>query len=416
MSSTSTHGCLSGSLVNQRLRQTKPSASLEAAQKARDLAAQGRRILSLATGEPDFPTPDHVKEAAYRAIAENKTTYPPVNGLPALRAAIAAKLRRENSVDYDPADIVVCNGVKQVIFNAMACSLEPGDEVVIPAPYWVSYTEIVRLNGGVPRILETSWETGFKPTPEALEAAITPRTRWLMLNNPNNPTGAVLDEGDLRALAAVLERHPHVHVLSDDIYEHIRYDQRPYFTLAQVGGDLRKRILTVNGLSKSYNMTGWRVGYAAGPRDLVAAMRTLQGQTTGGVMQPAQWAGIAALEGSRAFMDANVATFRERRDKAVAWINAIPGLECRAPEGAFYLFVRCAGLIDRVTPSGQVIASDADLAAYLVDEAGVVTVPGAAFGASPYFRLSYACSTEHLQDACEAMAIALGKLTAKETA
>lgn len=416
MSSNSPTGCLSSSIVNRRLRESQPSASLEAAQKARDLAAQGRRILSLATGEPDFPTPDHVKEAAYRAIAENKTTYPPVNGLPSLRQAIADKLKRENGLTYDPADIVVCNGVKQVIFNAMACSLEPGDEVLIPAPYWVSYTDIARLNGGVPRILETSWESGFKPTPEALEAAITPRTRWLLLNNPNNPTGAVLDERDLRALAAVLERHPQVYVLSDDIYEHIRYDGRPYFTLAQVGGDLKQRVLTVNGLSKSYNMTGWRVGYAAGPSDLIAAMRKFQGQTTGGVMQPAQWASVVALEGSRDFMEANVATFRERRDKAVAWINAIPGLECRAPEGAFYLFVRCGALLGRVTPAGRVISSDADLVAYLVDEAGVVTVPGAAFGASPYFRLSYACSTEHLHQACEAMAVAVGKLSVKDPA
>lgn len=396
--------------VNKKLRATRPSASLEAAQLARDLRARGRNVISLATGEPDFPTPDHICRALSDAVAAGHSGYPPVQGVPALREAICGKFRADNGLDYDPAEVIVANGVKQILFNAMAVSLEPGQDVLIPTPAWVSYSEMVRLNGGVPVEIPCRWEDRFRLLPEALEAAITERTCWLILNNPCNPTGAVMSEAEIRAIAEVLERHPHVFVLSDDIYEHIRYDTAPYFTIAQVSAAMKARTLTANGVSKAWCMTGWRVGFAAGPKPLIDAMRTYQGQTTGGVMHPAQYGALAALEGPRDFMDANLAAFRARRDLGVALINGTEGLSCHVPEGAFYLFVNCAELIGRRTPGGEVIATDADLTRYFVEAAEVVCVPGAAFGMSPFFRVSFACDAAVLEEACLKLRGAVEKL------
>ncbi|MCE8440118.1 pyridoxal phosphate-dependent aminotransferase [Rhodovulum sulfidophilum] len=401
--------------VSRRMRDTKPSASLEAAQLARDLRGQGRRVISLATGEPDFPTPDHIKAACVTALAENRTGYPPVQGIPALREAICQKFHLDNDLDYRASEVIVANGVKQIIFNALAASLEPGQEVLIPAPGWVSYSEMARLNGGVPVWLETRWDDNFRLRPEALEAAITENTRWLILNNPCNPTGTILTEAEIRALAEVLERHPQVMVLSDDIYEHLRYGSAPYFTIAQTSEAMKARTLTANGVSKAWCMTGWRVGFAAGPQALIDAMRTYQGQTTGGVMHPAQFGALAALTGSRCFMGPNLEAFRARRALGVQLINETEGLSCHAPDGAFYLFVNCAPLIGATRPDGGTIASDADLTRYFVEEAEVVCVPGAAFGLSPFFRISFACGIEVLEEACLKLRAAVARLTpAKE--
>lgn len=397
--------------VNSLLRAAKPSASLEAAQLARDMRAAGRKVISLATGEPDFPTPAHINRALVEALEAGRTGYPPLAGVPALREAICDKFRRDNDLDYAPDQVIVANGVKQIIFNALAASLEPGQEVLIPTPGWVSYAEMARLNGGVPVEAPTRWEEGFRLRPETLEGLITDRTRWLILNNPSNPTGVVLTEAEIRALAEVLERHPRVLVLSDDIYEHIRYGDAPYFTIARVSEAMKARTLTANGVSKAWCMTGWRVGFAAGPQALINAMRVYQGQATGGVMHPAQYGAIAALTGPRDFMDANLAEFRRRRDLGVRLVNEIRGLRCLAPDGAFYLFVECSGLMGARTPSGAVIENDADLTRYFVEEAEVVCVPGAAFGMSSFFRISFACAIEVLEEACLKLRAAVDKLS-----
>lgn len=402
--------------VNRKLRETEPSASLEAAQLARDLRTKGRPVISLATGEPDFPTPNHIKNALVEALAADYTGYPTVQGIPALREAIQEKFRKDNGLDYALNEILVGNGVKQIIFNAMAASLEPGDEVLMPAPGWVSYSEMVRLNGGAPVSLPCSFDKGFHLAPSTLEAAITDKTRWLILNNPSNPTGAVMREDEIRAIAAILERHPKILVLSDDIYEHIRYDGVPYFTIAQVSDEMKTRTLTCNGVSKAWCMTGWRIGFAGGPKPLIDAMRVYQSQTTGGVMHPAQYGAVAALRGERDFMAANLEEFRRRRDLAAERINAVPGLSCHAPEGAFYLFVECGALIGMRTPSGETVTDDAALTRYLVEEAEVVCVPGTAFGMSPFFRVSFASDTAVLDEACTRLAAAVAKLEpVKET-
>ena len=397
-------------IVNMKLQSTQPSASLEAAQLARDMRAKGHKVISLATGEPDFPTPQPIKQALIDALQANHTGYPPVQGIPALRKAICEKFKSDNNLDYDPAQVIVANGVKQIIFNALAVSLEPGQEVIIPTPGWVSYSEMVRLNDGVPVELPTSYEEHFCISPEALEAKITDKTRWLILNNPSNPTGAIMSEKALRAIADVLERHPHVYVLSDDIYEHIRYSDEGYFTIAQASDALYSRTLTANGVSKSWCMTGWRIGFAAGPKALIDAMRTYQGQTTGGVMHPAQYGAVEALSGPRDFMADNLAQFRRRRDLGTELINGTDGLSCHAPDGAFYLFVSCKELMGAKTPSGAVIASDSDLTRYFVEEAEVVCVPGAAFGMSPFFRISFACPIEDLEQAILKLRAAIAKL------
>ncbi len=396
--------------VNAKMRASQPSASLEAAQLARDLRAKGRHVISLATGEPEFPTPEHAKQALVDALGANHTGYPPVQGIPPLREAIRQKLRSDNGLDYQAAQVIVANGAKQIIFNALASSLEAGQEVLVPEPGWVSYAEMVRLNGGVPVGLATRYEEGFRLHPNVLDAKITDKTRWLILNNPSNPTGTVLTEDEIRMLAAVLEKYPQVLILSDDIYEHIRYDNAPYFTIAQTSEAIKARTLTVNGLSKSWNMTGWRIGFAAGPQPLIDAMRTFQGQTTGGVMHPAQYGALAALTGPRDFMAANLAAFRQRRDLAAALINDTEGLACHIPDGAFYLYVNCQDLMGARTRDGSVIATDTDLTRYFVQEAEVVCVPGAAFGLSPFFRLSFTCAPDLLETACLKLRSAVEKL------
>jgi len=398
------------SIVTNLVKQTRPPASLEAAQKARDMKAAGCDMLSLATGQPDFPTPDHIKEAAYAAIKSNKTRYPPVQGIPELRQAICSKFREDNHLLYDPEQVIVSAGAKQVIFNALASSLDPGDEVLIPAPFWVSYPEMVRLNGGIPKIISTSKGNSFKLSKENLSKAITSKTKWLILNNPNNPTGTLLNAKDLQSLAQVLTDFPHVYIISDDIYEYIRYQDEPFYTIAEVSEDIKNRTLTVNGFSKSYCMTGWRIGYGAGPIELVNAMRIYQSQSTGGVMLPSQWAGLAAIKGQRDFMEHQLEAYLDRRDMTVRLINKIKGLECTCPQGAFYVYVGCKQLIGMHQPDGQAIKNDKQLTNYLVNQARVVTVPGEAFGFSPFFRISYATSLDIIEKACEALNQAISML------
>ena len=397
--------------LSDTIKRIKPSASLEAAQKARDLKAAGRNIFSLAAGQPDFPTPGHIKEAAYAAIASDKTGYPPVNGIPELRRHICEKFINDNGLSYTPDQVIVGNGAKQVIFNALACTINPEDEVLIPAPYWVSYPEMVRINRGVPKIVPTRKEDGFKLRGEHLRQAITKKTKWLILNNPNNPSGAVLNKADLQALAEVLEDHPRVGIISDDIYECLRYEDEPFYTIAQASANIKERTLVVNGFSKAYCMTGWRLGYGAGPIELINAMRIFQGQSTGGIMQPAQWAGLAALQGPKDFMAEHLSIYKKRRDAIVKRINEIEGLECRLPQGAFYVYVDCSQLINLDgRKGGRRIETDAQLANYLVNQAGVVTVPGEAFGVSPFLRMSYATSMDVITRACDAIDKALAKL------
>lgn len=396
--------------VNEKLRVTQPSASLEAAQLARDLVAEGRQVISLATGEPDFPTPQHIKQALIDALEADHTGYPPVQGIPALREEICNKFSEDNDLDYDSSQVIVANGVKQIIFNALAVSLELGQEVLIPVPGWVSYSEMVRLNGGVPVELATRYEERFRISPQDLEAAITPNTRWLILNNPSNPTGMMMTEAEIRALAEVLERHPHVMILSDDIYEHIRFEEKSFFSIAQVSESIKLRTLTVNGVSKSWCMTGWRIGFAAGPTALINAMRTYQGQTTGGVMHPAQYGALAALRETKDFMARNLSEFCRRRDLAASLINDTPGLSCHVPDGAFYLFVNCKELLGTKTPQGEVLLNDTEITKYFVKEAEVVCVPGVAFGMSPFFRISFACSSSILKEACLRLRSAVNKL------
>ena len=381
-----------------------PSATVAITQAARELAAQGRDVISLSAGEPDFDTPAHIREAAKQAIDRGETRYTAPDGLPALKAAVAEKFRRENGLDYSAREIMVSTGGKQVIFNALLATLGPGDEAVIPAPYWVSYPDIVRLAGAAPLIAPTRVEDGFKLTPQALEDAITPRTKWLILNSPGNPTGAVHSEAELAALAEVLRRHPHVWTLSDDIYEHVTYAPARFATLAAVAPDLKARTLTVNGVSKAYAMTGWRIGYCGGPAELVDAMRKLQGQSTTNPASISQWAALAALEGPQDYLETARAAFLRRRDLVVAGLNAAEGVACPTPEGAFYVYPSCAGLLGRVAPSGRRIGDDAAFCAELLEAEGVAATPGAAFGLSPHFRLSYAASDEVLAEACRRIA------------
>lgn len=387
--------------VAKYLAGVQPSATLEAANRARELVREGRDVVKLTTGEPDFPTPSFITEAAYQAMRQGKTTYPPVNGIPELRELVAQKLQRDNELAFDPADIIVTVGVKQALFNALSVTLNEGDEVLIPAPYWVSYPDIVRIARGSPRFIATSEAEGFKLNPESLAGAITDRTRALILNSPNNPTGTVYGRDDLLGLAEVLRQHPNILIVCDDIYEHIRFNHEPFWTLAQVAPDLGSRTFVSNGFSKAFCMTGWRLGYGAGPRPLIAAMRKYQGQSTGGATHFCQWAGVAALEGDQSFIAENNAAYRRRRDLVVERINAIDGLSCRLPEGTFYAFVRCDGLIGRKTPSGRIIENDKDFAAYLLDDHLVAVVHGAAFGLSPYIRISCASSLAVLEQGCD---------------
>lgn len=391
------------------LARVAPSATLAISARAAELRKAGRDIISLSVGEPDFPVPDSAREAAIAAIRAGNNHYTAVEGTPELRAAVAEKFRRENGLDYRSDEVIVGVGGKQVIWNAMLATLDPGDEVIIPAPYWVSYPDMALMAGGTPVVPLTTAAQGFRLSPGQLESAITPRTRWLILNSPSNPTGAVYSAAQLAALAEVLERHPHVWVLSDDMYEHIRYTDGPFATLAAVAPSLRERTLTVNGASKAFAMTGWRIGFAGGPKPLIAAMAKAQSQSTSNPCAIAQAATLGALTGDLSFLAERCAAFRRRRDLVVERIAAIPGLSLDPPEGAFYAYVGCEGLIGRETADGRRLGSDEGVAAWLLD-AGVAVVHGAAFGASPAFRISYATSDELLTKACDRIAAAVASL------
>ncbi|WP_295853424.1 pyridoxal phosphate-dependent aminotransferase [uncultured Xylophilus sp.] len=397
-------------LIASRLERIQPSPSSMAGQRARELRAQGRDIVGLTSGEPDFDTPAHICEAATRAMSASKTKYTDVGGTTELRAAIADKFRRENGLDYQPGEIIVGTGGKQVIFNAFMCTVEAGDEVIVPAPYWVSYPDIVRLAGGTPVFVDCPAAHGFKLQPEDLERAITPHTRWLVLNAPNNPSGAVYTRAELQALAEVLLRHPQVWVLTDDMYEHLLFDGRSFCTIAQAAPALQDRTLTVNGVSKAYAMTGWRIGYGAGPSVLIKAMTKLQSQSTSNPSSISQAAALEALTGPQDFIARNCAVYQARRDMVVDRLNRIPGITCHRPEGAFYVFPSCAALMGRSTPDGRVLTTDDTFVMYLLESQDLALLQGAAYGVSPYFRISFATSTEKLQEglrrlqvACEAL-------------
>ena len=383
------------------LRRVKPSATMAATAKARELAREGRDIISLSVGEPDFDTPDNIKEAAIRAIREGKTKYTDVDGIPELKEAIRAKFQRENGLTYKTSQINVSPGGKAVLYNAFVATLQPGDEVVIPSPYWVSYPDMVLLAGGEPVPVMTTAEHGFKMQPADLEAAITPRTKWLLINSPSNPSGAAYTREDLKALTDVLMRHPQVWVLTDDMYEHMIYGDFEYTTIAQVEPGLYDRTLTMNGVSKAYAMTGWRIGYAAGPEPLIKAMGKVMGQTTSNASSISQWAAVEALNGTQAFIKPNAALFETRRDLVVSMLNQASGLRCPTPEGAFYVYPSCEGLMGKRTPSGYRIETDEDFVVELLEAEGCAAVHGAAFGLSPFLRISYATSNAVLEDACQ---------------
>ncbi|WP_373946399.1 pyridoxal phosphate-dependent aminotransferase [Paracoccus marcusii] len=385
--------------ISDRLARIKPSPTIAMTTRAADLRAQGRDIISLSAGEPDFDTPENVRDAAKAAIDAGHTRYTAVDGTPSLKRAIADKFARENGLDYAPAQITVGTGGKQILYNALMATLDDGDEVIVPAPYWVSYPDMVLLAGGTPVVVECDQASGFRLTPDALEAAITPRTKWLILNSPSNPSGAGYDRAQMAALCDVLLRHPQVWVLADDIYEHLVFDGFEFCTPAQVEPRLKDRVLTMNGVSKSYAMTGWRIGYGAGPEALIKAMAKLQSQSTSNPCSISQYAAEAALTGPQDYITDSRAVFQRRRDLVVAGLNACPGLDCPVPQGAFYVYPSIAGLIGLTSAGGTPIDSDEAFANALLDETGVAIVFGAAFGLSPHFRISYATSDAVLQDA-----------------
>jgi len=383
------------------LARVKPPATIAISQRARDLKAAGRTgIISLSVGEPDFDTPEHVKEAAQAAMGRGESKYPPIAGIPALREAVAEKFRRDNGLTYKPAETIVSNGGKQIIANALLATLNPGDEVAIPSPYYVLYPELVQFCGATSVFIPSTIRNEFKVQPEDLERALTRRTRWLILNSPSNPSGAVYSKEDLRGIADVLLKHPHVWILTDDIYEHLLYDNRQFWTLAQVESALAGRTLTMNGVSKAYAMTGWRIGYGAGPLDLIKAMELVQSQMTGGASIVAQWAAVAALNGPQDELPRRREIFRQRRDRVVDLLNQAPGVECPTPGGAFYAFPSCAGVIGTRGFSGELISTDEAFVTELLDHASVGVVHGSAFGVGPNFRVSYAASIESLTEAC----------------
>lgn len=399
-----------------RLNKVKPSPTFAMIKLAAELKAQGKDVIGLSAGEPDFDTPDHIKAAAKLAMDQGKTKYTPVEGTPELRQAICDKFKRENGLTYKPSQVMASTGGKQVIFNAILATVGVGDEVIIPAPYWVSYPDIVNLAEGTPVYVNTKAERGFKMTPHELETAITPRTKWLILNSPSNPTGAAYTEAELRALADVLLQHPQVHILADDIYEHLVYDGFKFFTIAQVEPKLFDRTLTLNGVSKAFSMTGWRIGFAGGPEALIKRMSEIQGHSTSNASSISQAAAVAALNGTRDFLYDWRLSFKNRRDLVVAMLNKADGITCAAPEGAFYVYPCCAGMIGRVTPDGTVLNNDEDVAKYLVGSEGVAVVFGAAFGLSPYFRISYATSEAALKDACTRIQRACAQLKERQAA
>lgn len=403
-------------LTADRLAGIKPSASGKASQRARELRAAGIDVISLATGEPDFDTPAHAIDAAIAAMRAGDTRYTTVGGTPAMCRAAQTKFRRDNGLDFSLAEVMAAPGTKNLIFLALTASLNPGEEVIVPAPHWVSYTDMTKLAGGVPVVVTCGQNNGYKLDAATLEAAITPRTRWLMLNSPTNPTGAVYGPEDLQAIAEVLRRHPQVMLMADEIYEHILFDGRRFHSFAAVAPDLRGRTLTLSGVSKGYAMTGWRVGIAGGPAELIAAMREVMSQTAGSLCSISQAAAVAALEGPQDFLAERATAFQARRDRVIPLLDAVPGLRCHRPEGAFYLFVECGGLLGLRSPGGTVLATDADVAAFLLDEARVVVVAGAAYGLSPHVRLSIATSMALLEEACARIAAAVARLAPAKAA
>jgi aspartate aminotransferase len=396
--------------LSAALGRIAPSATLAMSGRVLEMKARGIDVIGLSAGEPDYDTPDFVKDAAIEAIRAGKTKYTAVDGIPELKAAIAAKFKRDNGIDYGPKQISVNAGGKHTLFNALVATVDAGDEVIIPAPYWVSYPDIVQFAGGTPVVLPASADKAYKITPDQLDAAITPRTRWLILNSPSNPTGAAYSATELKALGEVLLRHPHVLLLTDDMYEHIWYAPQPFATMLQVCPDLYDRTLTMNGASKAYAMTGWRIGYAGGPQWLIKAMGDLQSQSTSNPCSISQYAVTAALNGPQDFLKERNAKFKERRDLVVAMLNDAPGLNCPVPEGAFYVYPDASGVMGKTTPKGRKIETDADLIDYFLDDWNVAAVHGGAFGLSPGFRISYATSNEALKTACERIQSACAEL------
>ena len=389
------------SFLSTTLDRVKPSSTITVSTKAAELKAAGFDVIGLGAGEPDFDTPDNIKAAAVRAIADGKTKYTAPDGMPELKHAICEKFLRDNALTYTPAQVSVGTGGKQILYNALVATLNPGDEVVIPAPYWVSYPDMVLLAGGTPVIAETSVQTNFKLTADQLEATITPQTKWFIFNSPSNPTGAGYNWAEMRALTTVLLRHPHVWVMTDDMYEHLAYDDFKFCTPAQVEPALYERTLTCNGVSKAYAMTGWRIGYAAGPLPLIAAMRKVQSQSTSNPCSISQWAALEALNGTQDFLASNNRLFTRRRNLVVKMLNDAKGISCLKPEGAFYVYPSISGVIGKTTPNGVVITNDEIFATSLLEDTGVAVVFGAAFGLSPYFRVSYATSDDNLREACK---------------
>ena len=386
--------------LSETLARVKPSPTIAVTTKAQALKSEGKDVIGLGAGEPDFDTPENIRDAAKRAIAAGKTRYTPVDGIPELKAAICGKFLRENGLTYTPSQVSVGTGGKQILYNALMATCNPGDEVIIPAPYWVSYPDMVLLAGGTPVAIECGIETNFKLTPAQLEAAITPKTKWFIFNSPSNPTGAGYTRAELKALTDVLMRHPHVWVMSDDMYEHLVFDDFEFCTPAEVEPGLYDRTLTCNGVSKAYAMTGWRIGYAAGPVALIKAMGTIQSQSTSNPCSVSQYAALEALSGPQDFLAPNRALFQRRRDLVVSMLNAAEGITCPTPEGAFYVYPDISGCIGKATPSGTVITNDEVFATALLEETGVAVVFGAAFGLSPNFRVSYATADEVLREAC----------------
>ncbi len=387
-------------LIAHALERVKPSPTMAITSKAREMKAAGFDVIGLGAGEPDFDTPDNIKQAAIAAIQRGETKYTAVDGIPELKRAIVAKFERENELTYKPSEITVGSGGKQVLYNALLATLNPGDEVIVPSPYWVSYPDIVLLAGATPVVVETKLEEGFQLSPKALAAAITPQTKWFIFNSPSNPTGAAYTREEIKALTDVLLKHENVWVLSDDIYEHLVYDGFAFSTPAQVEPKLKGRTLTMNGVSKAYSMTGWRIGFAGGPEPLIKAIATLQSQSTSNPCSISQWASVEALEGPQDFLKRWVASFQDRRDLVVSMLNQAKGISCPTPEGAFYVYPSCSGVIGRTSRDGKKIGSDEDFATALLQEEGVAVVHGAAFGLSPFFRISYATGIEALEEAC----------------
>ncbi len=388
------------SIISDSLKKIKPSPTIAVTQKARELKAAGKDVIGLGAGEPDFDTPYNIKQAAIKAINDGDTKYTAVDGTPALKKAIVEKFKKENNLDYTIDQITVGAGGKHVIYNAMMATLNDGDEVIIPAPYWVSYPDIVLLAGGKPVVMECDEKQGFKINPSDLEKFITPKTKWIILNSPSNPTGACYSENDIKAIAVVLEKHKDIYILSDDIYEHITYEGFKFFTIAQIES-LKERVLTMNGVSKAYSMTGWRIGYAAGPKDIVKAIAKIQSQSTTNPSSISQAASVEALSGTQDFIKKRADSFQERRDFVVNALNAIDGIECLKPDGAFYVFPSCKGLMGKKDPNGNEIKSDTDFVQSLLENSGIAVVQGSAFGLEGFFRISYATSMDNLKKAMD---------------